>query len=102
MNKLKNALFNIAQASFDFNYRWGRRGKEWAIDSEVTFQALKRIEELEKALEPFAKYANIALNGYRKDYDVIAIYGQNSAGELDHIELKARHFQKAESLLKKA
>src|SRR6218665_1297209 len=97
---IKKHLLAIAQTSFGFNKRFGRRGPEWALDSEVTYQALKRIEELEKALEPFAKYGDVGLRGSRKDELVVGIYGINSSGEHDGIELKARHFHKAQTLLK--
>ena len=99
--KIIDRLFKIAQASFDFNHRVGRRGKEWALESEVEYQAAKRILELEAALVPFAKYFENGLIGARNDTLVVGIYGRNRNDEPDGIELLAKHFKKADTLLRK-
>lgn len=99
--KIVKRLLAIAQSSFDFNHRAGRRGKEWAIESEVTYQAAKRIEALEAALAPFAKYHELSLRGSRIDTFVVGTYSYNTQGEPDAIDLETRHFRKAATLLNK-
>lgn len=87
--KIVERLINIARASFDFNHRAGRRGKEWSLENEVQYQAAKRIEALEAALEPFAKYHEFGLRGSRIDELVVGIHGYNLKNEPDCIELQA-------------
>lgn len=100
--KIITRLMNIATTSFDFNHRAGRRGKEWALESEITYQAAKLIEELEAALAPFAKYSNLGLNGSKPYKMVVSIYANDpKTNEPDGIELEARHFNKARTLLGK-
>lgn len=63
----------------------------------VADAAVKRIEALEKALRPFAKYGELSAS-HRPDELVVGLAGYNSKDEPDGIDLLARHFSKADTV----
>lgn len=63
--ELADRLDNWAKADFEANKRFGRKGPEWAIESELGYRAARLLREMHEALEPFAAIAA----GYEEDDD---------------------------------
>ena len=65
MNKtLVEMLRHCARVKADSNASWGRKGPQWAVETEIEWQAANRIEKLEAALRPFAEASDKIHSGY--------------------------------------
>lgn len=97
MTDLVERLRAKARASFEANKSFGRRGKEWAIDTETEWQAAAEIERLREALRPFADHAD--------HYDhraPSATIGGSVANGLPTSRLTIAHLRAARAALSKA